>query len=86
MGNVEVKINLQGINEVMRSPEIAAAISAAGEAVASAAGDGYGTRSGAWDYIAYCNVFPDSKEAAKENYEENTIVKAAGAVGLPFSK
>ena len=86
MGNVEVKLNLQGINEVMKSPEILSAVEAAGEAVAGYAGADYATRSGVINYIAYCNVYPDSKEAAKENFEDNTILKAVSAVGLKLTK
>lgn len=86
MGNVEVKLNLPGINEVMKSPEILSAVEAAGEAVASAAGADYATKSGLINYIAYCNVYPDSKEAAKENFEDNTVIKAVSAVGLKMTK
>lgn len=86
MGKVEVKLNLKGINEVMKSPEILSACEAAGQAVAMAAGADYGTKSGTINYIAYCNVFPESKEAAKENYEDNTILKAVSSVGLPLTK
>ena len=86
MGKVKVELNLKGINEVMKSPEIQSACQAAGQAVAQAAGSDYGTESGTIQYIAYCNVFPDSKEAAKENYEDNSILKAVSAVGLPMTK
>ena len=86
MGKVEVKLNLQGINEVMKSPEILSAVEAAGEAVAGYAGADYATRSGVINYIAYCNVYPDSKDAAKENFEDNTLLKAASAVGLKLTK
>lgn len=83
---VEVKLNLKGINEVMKSAGIKSACEAAGQAVAMAAGSDYGTRSGTINYIAYCNVYPDSKRAAKENYKENSILKAVSAVGLPLTK
>lgn len=86
MGKVEVKLNLKGINEVMKSPEIQAACEEAGRAVAQAAGSDYGTSSGTINYIAYCNVYPDSKDAAKENFKENTILKAVSAVGLKMTK
>ena len=86
MGKVEVKLNLKGINEVMKSPEILQAVEEAGEAVAQAAGPDYTTKSGLINYIAYCNVYPDSKDAAKENFEDNTILKAVSAVGLKLTK
>ena len=86
MANVDVKLNLKGINELMKSPEILAACEEAGRAVAQAAGSEYGTSSGTINYIAYCNVYPDSKDAAKENFEENSILKAVSAVGLKMTK
>lgn len=86
MGKVKVKLNLKGINEVMKSPEILSAVEAAGRAVADAAGSDYATRSGTINYIAYCNVYPDSKEAAKENFEDNTVLKAVSAAGLKLTK
>lgn len=86
MGKVEVKLNLPGINEVMKSPEILSAVESAGEAVAGYAGADYATKSGTINWIAYCNVYPDSKEAAKENFEDNTLIKAVSAVGLKLTK
>lgn len=83
---MEVKLNLKGINEVMKSPEILAACEAAGRAVANAAGTDYGTRSGLINYIAFCNVMPESREAKKSNFEENTLIKAVSAVGLKMTK
>lgn len=86
MGNVVIKLNLPGINEVMKSPEILSAVEAAGQAVAGYAGADYAIKSGTINWIAYCNVYPDSKEAAQENFEDNTILKAASAVGLKLTK
>ena len=86
MGKVKVELNLKGINEVMKSPQIMAACEAAGRAVASAAGSEYGTSSGTIKYIAYCNVFPDSKKAAKDNHDNNTILKAVSSAGLSMRK
>lgn len=86
MGDVKVKLNLKGINEVMRSPEILAAVEAAGQAVANAAGADYGTRSGLIRYIAFCNVMPMSRKAKKANFESNALIKAVSAVGLKMTK
>ena len=86
MGKVEVKLNLKGINEVMKSPEILSAVEAAGQAVASTAGADHGIRSGLLNYIAYCDVVAESKEARKANYEDNVALKAVSAVGLKMTK
>ena len=86
MGKVKVKLNLKGINEVMKSPEILSAVEAAGQAVANAAGTDYATRSGLIRYIALCNVYPDNNKAAKDNFDNNTVIKAASAAGLKLTK
>lgn len=81
-----IKLNLQGINEVMKSPEIQAAVEEAGKAVANKCGQDYDTKSGTIKYIAFCNVFPNTKKAAKDNSENNTLIKSLPAVGLKTSK
>jgi hypothetical protein len=86
MANVEFELNLSGLQEIMKSGEMQSALSEAGAAVAQAAGGDYAYRVHTASFVSLCNVYPDSKEAAKENYETNSLLKAAGAVGLPMSK
>lgn len=86
MGNVKFELNLPGLNELMKSAEMEKILDEAGEAVANAAGAEYGHRVHQASFVAICNVYPDSEESAKENYEENTLLKAIGAVGLPTTK
>lgn len=91
MSKVRVELNLAGINDLMKSAEIQVHLQAAGEAVAaqaSATSDGadYSARTHLANWVAITNVYPDSKEAAKRNFEGNTLLKAVGAVGLPLSK
>ena len=86
MSNVEFELDLAGLNELMKSPEMEAALESAGEAVANAAGSEYGHRVHQATFVAICNVYPDSEEAARENFDENTLLKALGQVGLSMSK
>lgn len=86
MSKVVVKLNLQGINEVMKSPEIQAACRAAAEGVGSASGIETAVSSGTIRYIAYANVYPASKDAAKENFEDNVLLKAISSAGLKLTK
>ena len=86
MGDVTFKLNLQGLNELMKSSEMQRALLTAGHAVANAAGGDYAAEVHTANFIAIANVYPNSKAAAKENYEENTLLKAAGAVGLKMEK
>lgn len=83
---VKVEIDLPGINAMMKSAEIQAAVDAAGAAVAQAAGTEYASSTHLASYVAICNVWPDTRKAAVDNSENNTLLKAIGAAGLPQSK
>ena len=78
----DFELNLPGLNELMKSPEMQAVLTQAGNAVASAAGGDYGVRTHVASFVAITNVYPDSAKAAKDNMENNTLVKALGAAGL----
>ena len=78
----DFELNLAGLNELMKSPEMQAHLTQAGRAVAAAAGRDYGTRTHVASYVAIANVYPESRKAAKDNLENNTLVKALGAAGL----
>lgn len=90
MSNVRIELNLAGINEMMKSPEIQASLQAAGEAVAASAsaasGEEYGVRTHLASWVAITNIYPDSAAAAADNLDNNTLLKAVGAVGLPTAK
>ena len=86
MAKVEFELDINGLRELMKGPEMQAALQDAGDAVASYAGGDYGVRVHVADYVAIANVFPESKEAAKDNYENNTLLKALGSAGLKMGK
>ena len=83
---VRVKLKLKGVNELMKSPEIMASLEAAGDAVAKAAGKDYATRGHQAKRIGVVNVFPTSKQAAKDLFKNNTLEKAISSVGLKRTK
>ena len=91
MSKVEIKLNLAGVNEMMKSPEIQSAVQAAGEAVAAAAsgmahGEPFEAQTHLANWIAVTNVWPASRKAAQVNFDENVLLKALGSAGLPMSK
>ena len=86
MSKVRIELNLAGINALMKSAEIEAALQDAGEAVASAAGADFETRTHKANWVSITNVYPASKDAARANYKDNVLVKAVGIVGLPTKK
>ena len=86
MAKVEFELDINGLRELMKGPEMQSALQEAGDAVASSAGGDYGVRVHVADYVAIANVYPDSQEAAKDNYENNTLLKALGSAGLKMGK
>ncbi|MBR2554162.1 MAG: hypothetical protein IKE94_04790 [Aeriscardovia sp.] len=86
MSKTKFELNLPGLNELMKSDEMVRILEEAGAEVANAAGADYAYRVHQASFVVICNVYPDSQDAAHENYEENTLLKAVGSVGLPMSK
>jgi hypothetical protein len=86
MNNVVVKLNLPGINEVMKSSGIQEATKEAAEVVRSMAGDGYEVRPFIGNWIAGATVYTEDPNAKKDNLANNTLVKALSASGLHMSK
>lgn len=82
--NVEIKLNLPGLNELMKSAEMQSHLKQAGRAVANAAGEDYDCSTYVIRYIAVENIYPTSAKAAIDNANDNTLIKALGAVGLPL--
>lgn len=72
-------MNLPGLNELMKSPEMVAILESATSQVAQAAGAGFDKRVGQGTYTAIGNVFAENKEAAKRAYKDNTLLKALGS-------
>lgn len=81
MSNI-FKLDLQGLNELMKSAEMQRHLDEAGHAVAQAAGKDFDCQTYVLNFVAVNNIFPTTKEAGHKNYEENTLLKALGAVGL----
>ena len=71
----------------MKSEGIKSHLKSAGDAVAANAGSGYVAEDPrTLNWIGILNVYPETKEAGRDNYANNTLIKAVGAVGLSLSK
>lgn len=82
----QFKLNLAGLNELMKSKKMQSYLKQAGQAVAAAAGEDYGTETYVLNFVAVQNVFPESAKAARDNYETNALIKALGSAGLSMTK
>jgi len=83
---VKFKLNLQGLNDLMKSAEMQSALLEAGETVAKSAGSGYEAEVHTASYIAISNVYANSTEAYRENMKNNTLLTALSGAGLRMSK
>lgn len=83
---IKVELNLAGINAMMKSGEIESALASAGNAVATAAGVGYESSTHQASFVAIANVYANDSKSRKDNRDNNTLLKAVGAVGLPTKK
>lgn len=72
MAKLKVVLNLKGINDLMKSPEIQTALHRAGQAVAEAAGPGYESETHLASFVAIENVYPTTRKAYYQNLNENT--------------
>lgn len=90
---VKIELNDEGIIELFKSPEMLSYLQEVGDSVADTAeavsvidDSDYGARAHLADRTAIVNVYPDNEKAAVDNLENNTLVKALGASGLPRTK
>lgn len=81
--NLEVKLNLAGLNEIMKSAPLQQQVREAAEAVQKAAGDDYevDVHLGDYDTLGYVSSKPGAKLG-----DPNELLKALGKVGLPLHK
>lgn len=80
MNKVEIQLNPDGVNELLRRADTTQMISEFGNEMAEKLGEGYQCRTGfgAKDGRAHAWVMAVSKKARQENLENNTILKAMG--------
>lgn len=83
---VDFELNIDGLNALMKSDGMKAHLEKAGAKVQQQAGYGYDHRVVEATYEAIGQVYPHSGRAARDNSENNTLVKALQSAGLSMSK
>lgn len=79
--------DIEGLRELMKSPEMQGRLQEAGWAVVNSADGsctGYMTDLHVAPLTAVCTVYPGTKEAGLDNYLNNTLLKATQSSGLSF--
>lgn len=85
-GKVKVELNRKGVIELFQSSEVQGWLESLGSQVADNAGNGYACRVHNASFTAICNVYPDTPEALRDNYKNNSLLKAAGTVSTIGAK
>lgn len=89
MSKVEFKLDIKGLQELMKSTEMQQILSetttnVAQKAAMQTGGENYGHDVRVASYVAIGTVFPQSEAAAKASYENNVLEKSLS--GLPRTK
>ena len=76
--NTRIEINYAGVGELLKSAEMAALMEQFGVQIAARAGSDYAVRVHNSGQRQIANVYPASEEAARDNYENKTLIRALG--------
>ena len=83
MAKVKFELNLAGLNELMKSTEMAEVLNTAADQIAAKCGEGYEVeRAHPISFVGIASVRADTIEAKIDNRKNNTILKAAGSVKI----
>lgn len=83
MAKVKFELNLAGLNELMKSTEMAEVLNTAADQIASKCGEGYEVeRAHPISFVGIASVRAETIKAKIDNREHNTILKAAGSVKI----
>lgn len=90
MSKVDFELNLKGLNQLMKSSEMvkiqeeyANKVKSSAESISNAEDPSYRVRTVQGNYINFTHIEPDSESAERDNYENNTLLKALDGSGLP---
>ena len=78
MSKVKFELNRADVRELLRSAEAVSVCRTHAEAVRNRAGDGYEVTTYVGKNRANASVHAETYEARKDNYENNTLLKARG--------
>jgi len=74
MSRVRFELNRSGVGRLLKSPEMRSAVETNAAGIQKNAGDGYTVKYGRTRVVAF--VETDTEEAAQDNLDNNTLLKA----------
>lgn len=78
MGNVEIKLDSEGIQELLKSDEIMDVLRGQAKKALSGLNSGYAMSEYKGKTRGNVSIYANTKEAYKDNLENNTLLKVAG--------
>lgn len=83
MSDVVFKLDLRGLNNLMKSPEMQGVLNSAAERIRDVAGDGYTVEAAhPISFVAIASVRIGDFKSRLDNSRNNTLLKAAGSVKI----
>lgn len=76
MSKVKIKLNRGGVGQLLKSGEMRDCVKGIADQMAQRCGTGYDSDSYVAGTRVIASVFTDTAEAAKDNSENNTLLKA----------
>lgn len=76
--NLTFELNWDGVRELLQGNAMQKVLAEEAAKKARSAGPGYASSVHITEQRAIANIYPDSDEAAQDNYENNTLLKVIG--------
>ena len=76
MSKVRIELNRAGVGALLKSDEVKNFIKSEADRRAQGLGDGYATDTHVAGTRVLASIFTETREAAEENMENNTLLKA----------
>lgn len=73
-----LELNSEGVQALLKSPEMQGYLDEIASAKAAAAGEGYDSEVHVFSKRAVAHVFPANFKAAQDNFDNNTLLKVVG--------
>ena len=75
MARLKIKLNSAGVRELLKSQEIRNVVETEAAKKARQAGEGYSSEIHVGQKRLYANIFPETRKAVRDNFENNTLEK-----------
>ena len=79
MSKFNFELDSAGVQALLKSPEMQSILSSEAQRKAAQAGEGYKSDVHTGQKRAYANIYPGTKEAAYDNFDNNTLEKVIRA-------